>query len=106
MSLVLQLLAETGKRVSELVGSIPAYVAVKEKYEAPRERIDAAVEAVTRAYADRTPNTADGVRIDFPEGWVHLRASNTEPIVRIIAEARSELAARRLISEVRSAAGL
>jgi phosphomannomutase len=106
MSLVLQLIAETGKRVSELVGSIPAYVAVKEKYEAPRERIDAAVEAVTRAYADRKPNTADGVRVDFPEGWVHLRASNTEPIVRIIAEGRSESAARRLISEVRSAAGL
>ena len=88
ISLVLQLLATTGKSVSQLVAELPRYATIKQKFELSRERIEPTVKAVTRAFADRTPNTSDGVRVDFANGWVHLRASNTEPIVRLIAEAR------------------
>jgi phosphomannomutase len=106
MSLVLQLLATTGKTISQLVAGLPRYAFVKQKLECPRERIDAAVAVVTRAFADRQPNTSDGVRVDFPEGWVHLRASNTEPIMRVFAEAADAESAGRLIQGVRRAAGL
>ncbi len=106
MSLVLQLLAATGKPISELVAGLPRYASIKQKFEVPRERIDGAVEAVTKAFAKQKPNTADGVRVDFEEGWVHLRASNTEPVLRVIGEARTAVAATELVSKVQSAAGL
>ncbi len=106
MSLVLQLMAVTGRTVSALVAELPRYAMVKHKFEVPRERIDAAVETVTEAWSDHQPNTADGVRVDFDEGWVHLRASNTEPIVRIIAEAPTDDVAADLVARARSAAGL
>jgi phosphomannomutase len=106
ISLVLQLLAATGKSVSQLVADLPRFAMLKQKYELPRERIQGAVDAVARAFADQRPNTADGVRVDFPEGWVHVRASNTEPILRIIVEADSDAQTTALVSRVRAAAGL
>jgi phosphomannomutase len=106
VTLVLQLLAATGKSISELVAELPAYAMVKEKFEAPRERIEAAVKAVTATFAELKPHTTDGVRIDFPEGWVHLRASNTEPIMRVFAEAPTAARAAALVKQVRVAAGL
>ncbi len=106
MSLVLQLLAASGKSISRLVADLPPMAMVKQKMECPRERIDAAVQAATHAFRNEKLNTADGVRIDFEQGWVHLRASNTEPIVRVIAEAQSAQAAAQLIARVRAAAGL
>lgn len=106
MSLVLQLMAATGKSVGELVADIPRYASVKQKIEVPRERMPEAIEAVTKAFADQNPNTDDGVRIDFDAGWVLLRASNTEPILRVFAEAQSASAAAELVSKVRAAADL
>ncbi|MFQ5805939.1 MAG: phosphoglucosamine mutase [Phycisphaerae bacterium] len=106
MSLVLQLMAATGKRVSELVADLPRYVMIKQKFDCPRERIDAATAAVADALADETVSRVDGTRVDLEQGWVHLRASNTEPIVRIIAEANDESTARALIERVRTAAKL
>lgn len=106
VSLILQLVAATGKSVSQLVAELPRYATIKQKFEMSRDRIDPAVKAVTRTFADRRPNTSDGVRVDFPEGWVHLRASNTEPILRIIAEAGSAGQALELVGQVRAAAGV
>jgi len=106
ISLVLQFMAATGKSVSQLAGELPAYASVKQKFEMARPDIDNAVKAVTRAFADRPLNDSDGVRIDFEKGWVHFRASNTEPIVRIIAEAETESLAESLAAEVRDAAGI
>ena len=106
MSLVLQLMAATGKRISELVAELPRYVMIKQKFECPRERIDAATTAVADAFSSESVNRADGTRVDFERGWVHLRASNTEPIVRIIAEAQDESTASGLVARVRAAAGL
>jgi phosphomannomutase len=106
ISLVVQLLAATGKSVSELVADLPRYATVKTKLGTPPEGVVPHLKAVAAAFADLGPNTVDGVRVDFPEGWVHLRASNTEPILRIIAEAGTDAQAAELVARVRAAAGL
>lgn len=105
-SLVLQLLAATGKPLSALVAELPRYAMIKQKFDCPKERIDAAVAAIAKAFAGERQNRADGVRIDFADAWVHVRPSNTEPIVRLIAEAPTEAAAGALLERVRAAAGL
>jgi len=106
MSFVLQLAAETGKKISELADELPSFVMIKQKFECPREKIDPATEAVALAFKDEKVDKADGTRVDFEQGWVHVRASNTEPIVRFIAEAADERTAAELIKRVRDAAGL
>jgi phosphomannomutase len=106
ISLVLQLLADRGRPLSRIIDELPRYASVKQKLEVPGDRITGAINAVAQAFADRRPDTADGVRVDFDEGWVHLRASNTEPIVRVIAEAGTEAQARALADRVRAVAGL
>lgn len=105
MSLVLQLVASTGRTIGELVRALPPLAMIKEKFPCPRERIAAATAAVAEAFRGERVSTVDGTRVDFAHGWVHVRASNTEPIVRIIAEAEDEQAARELIARVRAAAG-
>lgn len=106
MSLVLQLMATTGKTLSQLVADLPRFAMIKEKAPCSREKISSAIEAASRTFAGQELNKSDGVRIDFKEGWVHLRGSNTEPIVRVIGEAEDEETARRLLSEVKAAAEL
>jgi phosphomannomutase len=106
ISLVLQLLAGTCRAVSALLEDIPRYVIVKQKAECQPERLPAALDTLASAFAERRPDRRDGVRIDLDEGWVHVRGSNTEPIVRLIAEAHDERAARVLIDAARRAAGL
>ena len=106
ISFILQLLSAEGRPLSQIVAQMPHYASVKEKFPAPRDVIIKAVEEVAKEFANLKPNISDGVRVDFERGWVHLRASNTEPIVRIIAEADSEQAGRELVERVRSAANL
>jgi phosphomannomutase len=99
---VLQLMSATGKTVSQLVADLPRYEIVKTKFPCRREDADRAVSAVREAFANEKIDTQDGVRIDFSDGWVHARPSNTEPIMRIIAEARDQSAANELIARVES----
>jgi phosphomannomutase len=104
MAYVLQLLAETGKTVSQLVGEIPRYTMVKTKLPCPPGTIERIIEAVRKVFATKPGarfNTADGLRMDLPEGWVCVRASNTEPILRILAEAADPQTADNLAEEVR-----
>lgn len=111
ISHILQLMASRGKPLGELVGEIRPYVMLKEKLALAPAAAAAALARLSESY-QRDPargaalNAADGVRVDTPQGWVHLRASNTEPIVRVIAEAESRDACRRLIDEIRRRAGL
>ena len=88
-ALVLQFLAETGQSLSELGASYPEYHISKNKL--PLDGLDAKalLGALAERYADERISTVDGVKIDFEDGWVHLRTSNTEPIVRIYTEART-----------------
>ena len=108
--LVLQLLAETGMTVSELVAEIPSYYMVKTKFSCPLDKTSAVLDKVKAHFDASASNnqakidTTDGIRVDLPDGWVQLRASNTEPIMRIIAESNDPEIAERLIRHVRDLA--
>ena len=103
MSMILQQMAETGKTVSELVAEIPSYVMIKTKFPCPPGAADKVAAAAREAFASREGvrfNDADGLRIDLPQGWVSARASNTEPILRIMAEAPDRESAEALVAEL------
>ena len=103
MAMILQQMAETGKTISQLVAEIPSYVMIKTKFPCPLGAAEKVAAAAREAFAARqgaTFNDTDGLRIDLPEGWVCARASNTEPIMRIIAEAATRESAESLIAEL------
>lgn len=100
-ALLLQLMLEEGRPLSALVAEKPRYVIVKDKLDRPDVALDAVYAALREAFPDATADTQDGLRLDWPDRWVHLRPSGTEPIVRVIAEAPSDEAARRLIAQAR-----
>ena len=88
VALFLTLLAKSGKKVSELKAGYPAYAIAKTKIElTPAIDVDKILEAVKEKFASEKITDIDGVKIDFPNSWVHLRKSNTEPIIRIYSEA-------------------
>ena len=96
MGLILSLMAETGKPLSQLAAELPAYTIVKDKYELSRERLPAAYAALKARWPDAAVNDLDGLRLDWADRWLHVRGSNTEPVVRVIAEAPTAAAAREL----------
>jgi phosphomannomutase len=108
MSLILQLLAKTGKKVSQLVGEIPGYSMIKTKFPCDLSQVAPMCKKLEAQFSDQRISTADGLRIDFPakKSWVHIRGSNTEPILRIIAEAPNEKQARDLIDTLAASAGI
>jgi phosphomannomutase len=101
MALVLHLLAETGQTVSELLAELPPFYMLKEKLACRSDRVRAALRAVREAYAHRPVDLRDGVKVTMPEGWFLVRGSNTEPIIRLVAEAETEERARALLEDVR-----
>jgi phosphomannomutase len=96
-ALVLEALAEADMSLSKRVSSLPRYHIVKEKV-ALKGDFAAAEESLKKRFSGRV-TAIDGIRIDMESGWVHVRKSNTEPVVRIIAEARSIEEARSLARE-------
>jgi phosphomannomutase len=102
MAYVLQLMAATGKSISQLVAEIPKYEIVKTKFPCRREDAEKAVAALKKEFANEKLDTQDGVRIDWADAraWVHARPSNTEPIMRIIAEAPERKIAEEFIARV------
>jgi phosphomannomutase len=102
IAMVLQHMAEQGKTASQIRSEMPDYVITKTKIPIGEQNADAILKTVAEAYAGEKINTIDGVKIDFPDGWVHLRKSNTEPIIRIYAEARSAGKASELADGIRS----
>ncbi len=100
MGLILNLLAETGKSLSELVAELPEYHIVKDKYTVPPDRLPALYRALQSRWPDTRSTTLDGLRLDWNDRWVHVRPSNTEPIVRVIAEAPIRKQAEDLCKEV------
>lgn len=90
VALFLTLLAKSGKKVSELKKQYPAYAIAKNKVElTPEVNVDAILKAIKTKYASEKITDIDGVKIDFKNSWVHLRKSNTEPIIRIYSEANT-----------------
>lgn len=104
-------LSEKGITVSALRKEYTAYFMSKQKIElTPNLDVDAILKTIEERYAHEEINTVDGVKIDFPENWVHLRKSNTEPIIRIYTEAKSQEEADTLaaefIAEIKTIAGI
>lgn len=111
IALFLTHLARTGKSASELRATYPPYFISKNKIElTPEINVDKVLEAVKAKYAAERINATDGVKIDFEKEkeWVHLRKSNTEPIIRIYAESQNEAKAaalaNRLMADIRQVA--
>ena len=95
-ALFLTQLAESGQRVSALRSTYPNWFMSKGKLALPAVDVDAALMQLMEAHPEAEVNTVDGVKFDLEEGWVHLRKSNTEPIIRVYAEASSLEAASAL----------
>ena len=110
MALVLDLLATRSEPLSTIVDALPRYAILKTKLDLAAigglEAVGPALERLKSAFAHERVNDSDGVRVDFADGWVHLRASNTEPIARIIAEAPTKARAEELVAQCARAAGL
>ena len=107
IALMLNCLAASGKTVGELVSDIPRYEMLKDKFACPAEAAPTILAAVRKELLGRPEaavNEEDGLRVDLPAGWIHVRASNTEPIMRITAEAKDAEAVRALTAEVRAIA--
>ncbi len=104
VALFLTLLAKKGMKVSELRKTYPEYIISKNRKDiTPDMNVDEILERVAALYkanASCEVTTIDGVKIDFPDGWVHLRKSNTEPIVRVYSEAANETRANELAQQV------
>ena len=102
VALFLTLLAKSGKKVSELKATYPQYAIAKNKVQlTPEIDVDAILEAMKQRYSNEKITDIDGVKIDFPESWVHLRKSNTEPIIRIYAEAHTMEEAEKLADDIK-----
>ncbi len=103
MAYMLQLMATTGQTISQLVAEIPKYEIIKTKFECKREDANRAVEALKKEFGAEKVDAQDGIRIDWEKerAWVHARPSNTEPIMRIIAEAPDRAKAEGLVERVR-----
>jgi phosphomannomutase len=100
MALVLQLMAETRKSIGQLVQEIGGYSMHKDKVAADEQQARRIQELAVAKFDDATMNVSDGLRLDFPDGWIHLRTSNTEPVMRVIVEAKDEPTARRYLQAV------
>jgi len=98
IGLFLTQLAKFGKTVSELRAQYPTYFMAKHRMDlTPDTDIDGLLQSIKTKYADYPVNDIDGVKIDFPDKWVHFRRSNTEPIIRIYAEAPTKAEAEALV---------
>ncbi|MBB4117820.1 phosphomannomutase [Mesonia hippocampi] len=111
IALFLSLLAERSISVSELRKTYPAYYMAKNKIQlTPSLDVDTILATIAQRYQKEEISTVDGVKIDFPENWVHLRKSNTEPIIRIYTEAKTQetadILAEKFIAEIKEIAGI
>ncbi len=88
-AIVLGLIADTGRKLSEIRAELPEYHRFKTKVEAGRRDFSVLTEKLLRTFPDWQTNRDDGIKLESAEGWVHVRPSNTEPIVRIVGEART-----------------
>jgi phosphomannomutase len=100
MALVLHLLADSGKTVTQLLDQFPRYTVVKEKMVCPSDRIAVVLKMLRQEYGSYPLDTRDGVKVTLPHGWFLVRGSNTEPIIRVVAESSEEDKARAIVARV------
>jgi phosphomannomutase len=97
MAQILDLMAATGRSISQLVGQLPTYSMIKDKMTLSKEKLEASIGLLGSKLQADSISTLDGVRLDWADRWLLLRASNTEPLVRLIAEAPDRQSAQELI---------
>lgn len=103
IALMLSYLADSGKSMVEIKSELPAYEMIKDKIDLEKGTdVDNILKEVALAYQDQEVNTVDGVKIIYPGEWVHLRKSNTEPIIRVYAESKNKEAAQVLAAKIKS----
>jgi len=90
IAIALQYLTDSNKKLSEIKDILPQYYISKKKIELNKVSPDSVISKLTEKYSIEKINTEDGLRIDFDDHWVHFRKSNTEPIIRIITEAKTQ----------------
>lgn len=102
IALFLTMLAKRGSKPTEILSTLPKYFMIKKKAElTPTLQVDKILKEIENEYREKAKvTTIDGVKLDFPDKWVHLRKSNTEPIVRIYAEAKTEEVAENIANEI------
>jgi len=100
MAFLLEALAETKSTVSELRGQLPSYAMVKHRIACRSRDATPFLRLVRHLFRNNEIDLTDGVRVLWPDRWVHVRASNTEPVIRIIAEAPTETEASQLAQRV------
>ncbi len=98
MALILQYLCEKNISVSAVVGELPKYLMKKAKVEPGNVDAEHVFEKIIKKYSSETIDKTDGIKIIFNDGWIHLRKSNTEPVIRIIAESKSKTRVDELLS--------
>lgn len=98
-AIILQHLLEFGGTLSELKAELPEYHIAKSKVDVGDKNPDEVINKLKEKYSDYNINTDDGLRIDFDDHWVHFRKSNTEPIIRCIVEAKTEVEAKEYIKK-------
>jgi phosphomannomutase len=100
-ALLLQLLHEDNTSLSQIVSGLPRYAIVKDKLDRPNASLDTVYEALRAAFPGAVADSQDGLRLSWPDRWVHVRPSGTEPIVRVIAEAPTNRDALELVRRSR-----
>lgn len=101
MALILERMATSGRSLSDLADAMPSFAIRKEKFTVPPERVPALLARIASEFADARIDRQDGVRAAWDDGWIQVRASNTEPIVRLIAEAEEAPRVDALCDKVR-----
>ena len=99
LGLVLEEMATSGRSLAELAGCLPSLFMRKRELPCPPNLIYKVLERFRRQHAEDTPDCTDGVRLSWDDSWLHVRASNTEPLLRIIAEASDQARAEALVDE-------
>jgi len=103
--LLLQMLVEDGAPLSTVVARYPRYAIIKDKLDRPNAALDSVYDALRGAFPEAQADLQDGLRLAWKDRWLHVRPSGTEPIVRVIAEAPTEGAARQLVGRSRELLG-
>ncbi|HRG67143.1 MAG TPA: phosphoglucosamine mutase, partial [Saprospiraceae bacterium] len=102
IALFLSYVSQQKQNLTALRDALPQYTIIKDKLDVAGLDLDAIFDRLKKSFASEKLNDIDGLKIDFEEGWVHFRKSNTEPIVRIYAEANTSVAAQALIDNVKA----
>ena len=103
MGLILEAMASSGKTLSELRDLVPRYVMIRDRIEGSAEQAHRLIGLLKKGFEGRgRVSLLDGLKVDFEDHWIHVRPSNTEPIIRVIAEARTAATAKAALRRLRA----